>query len=163
MGKWLFCISILPALLLAANGAPQGNSLYGSQSQQGQIADCSHLSYEEQMFAANLSTIHRNVFCSQFSPAQRSSTMALVKMKDPLNTTPGNITPDHAVEIIMQSSRNNGTGQSTMPGQNQQMPQQYQPYNQQQNPNNGQQNPYGSQNMAPQTPSGPQSNQCRPY
>ncbi len=160
MGKWLICLGIFPILLFAANGSNQGSSLYGSQSQHGQVSDCSHLSYEEQAFAAKLSTIHRNVFCSQFSPQQRQDTLSLVKMKDPYNTTPGSITPDHAVEIILQSSRHTGTGQSQAPNQ-QQMPQQYQPHNQQQ-----QQSPYNQQQQGQQRrqpPSTPPSNQCKPY
>lgn len=157
MGKWWLYIGIFPALLIAANGSQQGNSLYGSQSRHGQTADCSHLSYEEQAFAAKLSPIHRTVFCTQFSPQQRQDTMSLVKMREPFNTSPGNITPDHAVEIILQSSRNTGTGQSPAPGQQQQMPQQYQPYNQQQ------QSPYNGQQQQRQTPGQPPSGQCRPY
>ncbi len=131
MKKLAIALICLPSLFFAQPSSG-GMSLYGSQSQQGPAADCSHLSRNEQAFAAQLSAMHKNVFCQQFSPQQRQDAMSLVKMKDPLNTSPGKITPDHAVEIILQSSRETGLGDN--PPQNtqgQQTQQQYQPRNQQ--------------------------------
>ena len=160
MRKWMVYFSLLPVILLSANGMQKGNSLYGSSSKQGQVADCSHLTQEEQAFAAKLSSIHRNVFCDQFSPSQRQDAMQLTKMKDPLNTTPGKISPDHAVEIVLQSSRNSDQPHPSSQNQ-QQMPygqqQQQMPYQQQpQSPYR--QNGQGQQQQQQQLPPG-----CKRY
>lgn len=157
MRKIGIILAFVPAFIFAAPSS-SGMSLYGSQSQQGQVADCSHLTRDEQAFASKLSSIHKTVFCQQFSPQQRQDTMALVKMKDPLNTSPGQITPDHAVEIILQSSRNTGTNQM-QPQQQQQMPQQYQPRNQQR----GQGYPYSQQQGQSPQQSGRGSGSCKQY
>lgn len=157
MRKIGIVLAFLPAFIFAAPSS-SGMSLYGSQSQQGQVADCSHLTRDEQAFASKLSSIHKTVFCQQFSPQQRQDTMALVKMKDPLNTSPGQITPDHAVEIILQSSRNTGTNQM-QPQQQQQMPQQYQPRNQQRD----QGYPYNQQQGQSSQQQGRGSGSCKQY
>jgi len=125
-------------ILLGASAlfAQNGNSQYGrsydsysqsgSQSQQqaapqgGQMApsDCDHLSQEEQVFASQLSSMHRTVFCRHFSVSQRIEAMTLAKAgaKD---LTGGNaeITPDQAVEVVMKNAREQ-QGQSS--DQNQQ-------------------------------------------
>ena len=125
-------------ILLGASAlfAQNGNSQYGrsydsysqsgSQSQQqaapqgGQMApsDCDHLSQEEQVFAIQLSSMHRTVFCRHFSVSQRIEAMTLAKAgaKD---LTGGNaeITPDQAVEVVMKNAREQ-QGQSS--DQNQQ-------------------------------------------
>ncbi|NRA89952.1 MAG: hypothetical protein HRU43_02330 [Simkaniaceae bacterium] len=120
-------------ILLGASAlfAQNGNSQYGrsydsysqsgSQSQQqaapqgGQMApsDCDHLSQQEQVFASQLSSMHRTVFCRHFSVSQRIEAMTLAKAgaKD---LTGGNaeITPDQAVEVVMKNARED-KGQSS--------------------------------------------------
>jgi len=125
-------------ILLGASAlfAQNGNSQYGrsydsysqsgSQSQQqaapqgGQMApsDCDHLSQEEQVFAIQLSSMHRTVFCRHFSVSQRIEAMTLAKAgaKD-LTSGNAEITPDQAVEVVMQNAREQ-QGQSS--DQNQQ-------------------------------------------
>ena len=138
MQKWL--IFLVPFVLIAATNDNRGNSLYGNSPQNQ--TNTSHLTQDEQNFANQLSPIHRNVFMNQFTPQQRTNAMALTKAKDPLNTEPGPVTPDHSVEIIMQGARAPQNGQQN----NQNNTQQNGSQNNQQNgsQNNWQQN--GSQN-----------------
>ncbi len=134
MRKWTLLFLSLPALVFSAPPPNQGKSLYGSDSQQGQVPNCSHLTYEEQTFAAKLSSIHKSIFCQQFSPQQRQDAMRLAKLQDPLNTTAGKISPDHAVEVILQSSRDSNQATSESSQSNQNMGERYQPKNQQPSP-----------------------------
>ena len=166
----LFIVAVMPLVIFAQPTTPnRGNSLYGSQTPQSATPSSSNLTKEEQAFAASLSPMHQTVFTQQFSPQQRQNAMNLAQQKDPLNTTPGQITPDHSVEIIMQSSRNqnqpNQQQQQQPYGQQQGQQQQQQPYGQQQGQQplpdqyqpqnhrrpNGQQSPY------------PQPGECQRY
>ena len=151
MRKILFALAILPLMIFAQPAQTnRGNSLYGNKTPQSPSPSSSSLTKQEQAFAATLSPMHKTVFTEQFSPQQRQNAMSLVKMKDPLNTEPGPVTPDHAVEIILQSSRNQHQLHQQQPPQTQQrqsynqpqqpLPDQYQPQNQRRP--SGQQGPY---------------------
>ena len=154
MQKWL--IFFVPFVLIATTNDNRGNSLYGNSAQSQ--TNTSHLTQDEQNFANQLSPIHRNVFVNQFTPQQRSNAMALTKAKDPLNTEPGPVTPDHSIEIIMQGTR---------ASQNNQQPQNGSQNNLQSGPQNSQQqndSQYNRQNGSQnnQQQNGSQNNQQSP-
>lgn len=58
---------------------------------------CDTLPQDQQAFAAQLSAANKTMFCSQFSPAQRSSAM---QMAGTPNASGMKMTPDQAVEQV---------------------------------------------------------------
>lgn len=76
---------------------------------------CSHLSPAEQDFAGQLSGIHRQIFCNEFTAEQRAETLAILLSQKPKYR---GMTPDDAVEIVVRNSRN-----ETRQGQDPQMKQ----------------------------------------
>lgn len=100
----------------------------GSQSygQSGSPCDGQHLSANEKAFSQQLSPIHQNVFCGQFTASQRQQAMSLAgsATQNMKGESGGSITPDMAVEIVMQTARYNqqhqGSAQQQQPYQGQQ-------------------------------------------
>jgi len=74
-------------------------------------------------FAQQLSPIHQNVFCSQFTKVQQRQAMALAgsATQNMQGQSDGTISPDMAVEVVMQTARYTNQGQL----QQQQQPQPY--------------------------------------
>lgn len=66
-----------------------------------QPQDCSSMSQEMQQFAGQLSPLNRQLFCGQFSDAQRASAIQLSQTPD---TTGLTLSPDMAVQKIVSGS-----------------------------------------------------------
>lgn len=78
------------------------------QPQKPVSSDCSHLSDQEKLFAAELSDMHRTMFCRHFSVTQRIEAMTLASPEvEKLTGQKTDITPDMAVETVMKNARQN--------------------------------------------------------
>lgn len=100
---------LLPILVLfLAACPPRRNAGQPSGAQPGTSTVpqemCRNLTPQEKSFAAQLSSIHQNIFCNQFSSIQRAEAMAMVTPGLKPNA-PGAVTPDEAVEKILQGAR----------------------------------------------------------
>ncbi|MDN3504939.1 MAG: hypothetical protein P0S95_05125 [Rhabdochlamydiaceae bacterium] len=73
-----------------------------SETQMSGAHTCKHLSPSQQDFAQRLSPMHRSIFCGQFSAEQRGDALAKMLSKSPKYK---NITPDDAVEMVINDSR----------------------------------------------------------
>ncbi len=60
-------------------------------------SECQRLTQQEQDFAEKLSHLHRALFCKHFSLTQRVAAMTLAE-------TSAHVTPDEAVENVLQES-----------------------------------------------------------
>jgi hypothetical protein len=107
----------------------RGQELYNQQQQQQEQSPCASLQStdpEAYAFSQQLSPIHQSVFCQQFTTAQRKQAMALAgSPTQDIQGKAGSITPDMAVEVVMQTARD--SQQSQQPQQ-----QSYSNYQQQQ-------------------------------
>lgn len=90
----------------------RGQEIYNQQQQQQQgqtQSPCENLrttNPEAYAFAQQLSPIHQNVFCQQFTPAQQQQAMALAgSPTQDMQGKEGSITPDMAVEVVIQTAR----------------------------------------------------------
>ncbi len=86
---------------------PPKNHSYGDSYAPNQ-SGCSntYLSADEKWFMNQLSSIHQNIFCTQFTPAQRMHAMKLHQSKvEELQGDKKTISPDMAVEIILETTR----------------------------------------------------------
>lgn len=122
MKKWLALLFLLGGTSFSyaqygssssgQNYNPYQSSRYGQQQgqQQGQMqSPCENLrstNPEAYAFAQQLSPIHQNVFCQQFNPAQQKQAMALAgSPTQDMQGKEGSITPDMAVEVVLQTAR----------------------------------------------------------
>jgi hypothetical protein len=112
----------------------QQGVIYGQQNgQQGQmqpqfspLQEGDHLSTQEQAFAAQLSPIHKTMFCRHFSVAQRIEAMTLASSQvQGIDGQMATISPDEAVEIVMKNARQE---EPSTPSQGQMYPSQGQTY-----------------------------------
>ncbi|WP_420421484.1 hypothetical protein [Simkania sp.] len=146
MKKWLALLFLMGGTSLSyaqygssssgQNNNPYQSSRYGQQSQQqmqqqqGQ-SPCASLQStdpEAYAFSQQLSPIHQSVFCQQFTAAQRKQAMALAgSPTQDIQGKAGSITPDMAVEVVMQTARYSHQQQQQQPQQ-----QNYSNYQQQQ-------------------------------
>ena len=123
MKKWLALLFLMGGATFSyaqygssSNGQnynPYQSSRYGQQQGQQQMqqqqSPCDNLKATEPdayAFAQQLSPIHQNVFCQQFTPAQRKQAMTIAgSPTQDINGQAGSITPDMAVEVVMQTAR----------------------------------------------------------
>lgn len=118
MKKWFMFLFLI-------GGMSVGFAQYGSSSnqynpyqsknasqpynQQQSMSSCDNLKSsdpEAYAFSQKLSPIHQAVFCQHFSQLQRKQAMALAgSVTQGLKGEQGAITPDMAVEVIMQAAR----------------------------------------------------------
>lgn len=122
MKKWIMLLFLMgqASLSFAQYGSSSGQNYnpnqsgrssqsYGS-SQNSSGSPCENLRStdpEAYTFSQQLSPIHQHVFCSQFSKAQQKQAMALAgsETQDIQGKSSGSITPDMAVEVVMQIAR----------------------------------------------------------
>ena len=80
------------------------------QKSQDAMADCSHLSMREEEFAKQLSPMHQAIFCRHFSVSQRLEAISLAHS----GSSEGKkaLTPDEAVEAVMQHARQDHKSES---------------------------------------------------
>ncbi|MCB1083244.1 MAG: hypothetical protein KDK61_02960 [Simkania sp.] len=150
MKKWLALLFLLGGTSLSFadynwtggqnSYTPQsrGQELYNQQQQQQQQqaqSPCASLQStdpEAYAFSQQLSPIHQSVFCQQFTTAQRKQAMALAgSPTQDIQGKAGSITPDMAVEVVMQTARYSQQQQQPPQQQsysNYQQPQQQQSY-----------------------------------
>ncbi|MEM8727542.1 MAG: hypothetical protein AAGE99_02350 [Chlamydiota bacterium] len=140
--KTLLLFMGIATLSYAANGstdyqADRQQSTQPSAPQTSVGSDCSHLSEQEKQFAAQLSDMHRTMFCRHFSVSQRLRAMTLAS-PDIQNLTGQNkiITPDEAVEAVMNDARQDKS-QPDGSGTEGQQDQGQNPYSNDGYPNNG--------------------------
>jgi len=123
MKKWLMFLLLMggTTVCFAQYGSSSGQnynpyqsggsaSSYGQQQQQMQSGSpCESLKNkdpEAYAFAKQLSPIHQTVFCKHFSRIQQKQAMALAgSPTQGLKGEAGSISPDMAVEVIMQTAR----------------------------------------------------------
>ena len=141
MKKWLALLFLMGGTTLSyaqygssssgQNYNPYQSSRYGQQQgqqqmQQGQQSQspCDSLRTtdpEAYAFSQQLSPIHQNVFCQQFTTAQRKQAMAIAgSPTQDIKGQTGSITPDMAVEVVMQTARYTQQQQQQSQGQQQQ-------------------------------------------
>lgn len=84
---------------------PQQQMPMQKQMQPQQNPECAHLTSEEKAFAMQLSTIHRSVFCSQFTAIERAEAMTLVTESEQYGKKGTPLSPDMAVEKVIMHSR----------------------------------------------------------
>jgi hypothetical protein len=105
MKKLILCLTTFAAAGSSLFAAPASQSGQTMQSQQGQAADCSQMSVDEQNFAAQLTDMNNKMmFCSQFTAQQRQMAMQMMGQTDAAGNM---ITADQAVMQVM------GMGAST--------------------------------------------------
>ncbi|MDN3508780.1 MAG: hypothetical protein P0S93_01955 [Candidatus Neptunochlamydia sp.] len=118
--KKLLLLMGITTISYAANDSTN----YQSAAQTSVHSDYYHLSEQEKQFAAQLSDMHRTMFCRHFSVSQRLRAMMLtspeIKNLKGKNKT---ITPDEAVEAVMKDARQNDSqsdksGMGEQEGQN---------------------------------------------
>lgn len=113
MKKWfvfLFFMSVA-ALSFAQPGSSSSpyNRYQSSGGQQSSMSPCEMLKNsdpEAYAFSQQLSPIHQSVFCQQFTKAQQKQAMSIAgSMNQGMKGSQHSITPDMAVEVVIQASR----------------------------------------------------------
>ena len=158
MKKWIMLLFLMgqASLSFAQYGSSSGQNYnpnqsgrssqsYGNQ-QSSSGSPCENLKStdpEAYAFSQQLSPIHQSVFCAQFSKAQQKQAMALAgsETQDIQGKSSGSITPDMAVEVVMQTARYQQGNSSTQGSQS-----------------STQQSPYSSQGQSSSSRSGRYSN-----
>ncbi|NBO24182.1 MAG: hypothetical protein EBU93_02970 [Chlamydiae bacterium] len=99
----IFCLMVGSIAFLSAETAKV------QPIETNQMTSCEELNPQEQAFAANLSSMHRAVFCGCFSKQQRDQAMGYIATSS-LNKSTG-MSGDMAIEMTLKSCR----GMQSMP------------------------------------------------